>query len=145
MLYHYTNRDSAADARRDGVLRAYPVIVCKDLFGRESAELAPAVWFTTEADRPSLTVLAKMQINGWPLDKPGMVWRFAVDDAVAPLTLDQWAYPHEYEPALFRWMMATAHMAGESWEDWRLSAVDVPAEQWLAVQSLHGDRWKDEG
>jgi len=130
MLWHYTDRDSAADIRRQGVIRAQPVIVHTALFGGEEVQLAPAVWFT-RADTLPPTIRAKLLVGGWPLDLPGMVWRFGVAEATAPLDLPAWAHPHGYPPALFRWMLATAHLGGEDWQDWRLSAVDVPARLWL--------------
>jgi hypothetical protein len=139
MLYHYTDRDSAAEIVRDGVIRAEPVIVMSALIGGREIELAPAVWFTIADECP--TVLAKMQVGGWPIDKPGMVWRICVEDTVAPLDLAAWAHPHDYDPQIFRWMLLTAQFAGEDWTAWRLCGADVPREQWVAMQSLCGGEW----
>lgn len=140
MLYHYTDRDSASDIMRDNVLRAHPVLIRTALIGGEEIALAPAVWFTP-LDTPAPTILAKLRLFGWPVDKPGMIWRFGVADDVASLDLPAWAHPHGYNPELFRWMLLTAQLVGEDWQQWRLSAADVPRVEWLAVEELQGDGW----
>lgn len=141
MIYHYTDRDSAADAVREKLLKAHPVLVRTQLIGGEELSLAPAVWFTTASTPPS-TMLAKLTLGGWPLDKPGMIWRFVVADEAAPEALDQWAERHGYEPEAFRWMLFTARLAGEDWQQWRVRDDGVPAEKWLAVESLANGIWE---
>jgi len=140
MLYHYTDRDSAREIIEAGALRAEPVRVRTALIGGEELLLARCVWFTRSAE-VSPTVKAKLAVAGWPLDRPEMLWRFGVADGAVPLDLPAWAYPHGYDPQLFRWMLVTAHVAGERWEDWRLSDADVPRERWLAVESLGAGGW----
>lgn len=143
LLWHYTDRDSAADAIRDKLLKAHPVIVRSALIGGEEILLDNAVWFTVAETFPP-TVLAKLTLGGWPLDKPGILWRIGVADEVAPEDLPDWAFRRQYETSLFRWMLLTAHLAREDWEQWRLCDEAVEASKWLAVQSLHGDTWKEE-
>ncbi len=141
MIWHYTVRAGAKGVLREAVLRAYPVIVCRDLFGRDRHELAPAVWFTSavEIDGP---VRVKQEAEGWSRERPGDWWRFGVAEESVPLDLPEWAFRHEYETKLFRWMLLTARMAGSNHEDWRLSDVDVPRQRWLAVESLHDGKWR---
>ena len=57
--------------------------------------------------------------------------------------LDEWAEHHGYEAGMFRWMLLTAHLANEDWEQWRLSNEDVLAEKFLVVQSLESQGWHD--
>lgn len=146
MLYHCTDAGSAREILADGVIRARAVEVYRDHLGPARGEppvqLAPAVWFTRADSCP--TVAAKLRLAGWPLEKPGTLWRFAVADETVPLDLPAWARPHGYAPSLFRWMLLTAELAGEDYEDWRLAAGGVPREQWLAVESLQGEGWRRE-
>lgn len=145
MIYHYTDRDSARKILLSGVIRARPVMVYTSLFGgfiEPGTKLAPAVWFTT-SDSPAPTVVASMMVAGWPIDRPGMIWRFGVADRTVADDLVAWAEPRGYSPDLFSMMLRTAALAGDKWDDWRLSPVDVSRADWLAVQSLHGDRWID--
>lgn len=133
MLYHYTDRDTTADIKRDKVIRASDVVVYDQLVGGKPIVLAKATWFTT-ADKCQ-TVEAKLLIAGWPLHQAGILYRFAIEDSVAPMDLPEWAYSHEYDPQLFRWMLLTAQLAGENWENWRLVDGDVPIEKISFVQS----------
>jgi hypothetical protein len=142
MIWHYTDRDSAADIRRDNLIRAHPVVIHTQILGGQPVSLAPAVWFTRADDCP--TVLAKLTYAGWPLQQPGIIWRFGVDEATVPLDLPAWALPHQYDPKLFQFMLWTAQLAGDNWQDWCLSPTDVPRTAWLAVQSLQPYGWRDE-
>lgn len=124
MLYHYTDRVSAAEILRDGVIKAHPVVVYPHLLGGEPIVLDKAVWLTT-SPVASATVAVKLHLAGWPVDEPGAVWRLAVDDETLPDLVD-WAFARDYDPALFRWMVRTAKLVGEYWIDWRLASADVP-------------------
>lgn len=136
MLYHYTDCVTAREIIAAGQINANPVIVYRDLLGREKIELARAVWLTT-AEVPPPTVLAKLIVAGWSVDQ---VWRFVVD--VEALDLPDWAGQHDYDPGLFRWMMLTATMAGENWENWRLTNDAIA--KWASVESFQGNIWKKE-
>lgn len=142
MLWHYTDRDSAADIRGDRRIKAHPVLVRTALVGGDEVSLAGAVWFTPSDGCP--TVLAKLAFHGWPVGRPGVVWRFGVADEAVPDDLPAWAFDRGYDPGVFRWMLMTAHLAGENWEAWRLHGDDVPEREWLSVQSLNGGTWAEE-
>lgn len=136
-FYHYTDRLSAADIRRDGILRAYPLTLHRDMFGRDRGkETVPVVWLTT-AESPERTVTAKLVAAGWPLVAGDLV-RFAIPDDYPGVT----AFPGYHEPYLgcdpiwWDWALRTAVMAGSRWEDWRTVARDVPAADWLAVEDV---------
>lgn len=143
MIYHYTDRESARRIIAAGLLIARPVQVWADLIGPlrgdRPTDLAPAVWFTASKSC-SPTVLVRMSLDGWAA---GDLWRFGIADETAGDLID-WAEPHQYSPALFRWMLITAQLAGEDFADWRLCPRDVPRESWVCVQSLRGESWQNE-
>lgn len=143
LIYHYTDRDSARAAIAARALRAAPVAVYNTLFGAFTGPprvLGAAVWFTA-SETPSQTVLVRLALEGVRVSDPGEIWRFAAADDTATDDLPAWAEARGHGPDLFHWMVATARIVGENYEDWRLSSVDVPRERWSAVESLHGDRW----
>lgn len=138
MIYHYTTLASAASIRRESLLRAYPVIVYQDLSCRERVELAPAVWFTTDADLDG-PVAVKAALGGITPDQSRAFWRFAVVDTLPDLPT--WAHTHDYPPELFRWMILTGKLAGSEYTDWRLAGGDVPRSAWAAIEYLEAGRW----
>lgn len=139
LIHHYTDRLSAADIRREGVIRAYPLTLHRDLFARSAtADTVPLVWFTAAAD-PEPTVVTKMRLSGWPMPPVGDLYRFALPadypDArpfprvPAPLVFGR-------EPWWWHWTLTTAAMAGSRHEDWRLVTRDVPLADVVAVEVL---------
>jgi hypothetical protein len=147
VIHHYTDRDSAAAILRGGAILPHPVPVYADfdgpMTGARPTVLDSVVWFTA-ASEPSQTTFVKLMLDGLSPGVPGDIWRFSVDDATAPEGLIAWAGARGYPPALFRWMILTAHLVHEDYTAWRLSSVAVARTAWRSVQSLHGRDWKDE-
>ena len=145
-IYHYTTRDAAAAIVRDGVIRPHPLAVFASFEGPVTGErpsiLRPVAWFTTSA-APSWTVTVKMRLDSRGIH-PGDIWRFVVDDEIVPLGIAEWAALNEYPATLFLWMLYSAALTGDCWEDWRLTSDVVSRSHWLAVESLHDGEWRKE-
>jgi hypothetical protein len=138
MLYHYTDRSSAALICQEGVIKAKPVYVFDALLGGQETKLAPAVWLTCCGDGCP-TVEISLALHGWPLNEPLMFWRFCVDDEIGKDDLEAFAHRHGYDESLFQYMLLTSMVAGEDWRDWRLSRGDVTS--WVQVEALEKSGW----
>ena len=139
MIWHYTERLSAADVLHEGVIRAKPKTLHKDAFARDRGiDTVPVVWFTA-SNEPDATVLAKMKIGGWPMPPIGDLYRFALPDDYPVERI-----PDDEGPVLgiatewWFWTVMTAQMAGETLADTRMILRDVPLSDVIAVEVLSG-------
>lgn len=147
MLYHYTDRLSAADIRRDGVIRATPITLHRDMFARDKGlETPPLVWLTVN---PILdgTVITKMLVTGRPKSLIGDLWRFCVRNDYHCQSLGEYIDASGVDPAWWEWTVRTGSMAGSDYMTWRLCLADIPAADWLAIEVLDdfnstGTQWK---
>lgn len=139
MIYHYTDRLSAADIRRDGFIRAYPLTLHRDMFARDAGkDTVPLVWFTMSGS-PDATVLAKLKLGGWPMPPFGDLYRFVLP-ADYPAA-ERWIAGEcdpvlGCEPIWWQWTLGTAEMAGSRRDDWRLVLWDVPLSDVIAIEVL---------
>jgi len=139
MLYHYTDRLSAIDIRREGAIRATPLALHRDMFARdEGLRTDPLIWLTTSGS-PDGTVLAKMRLGGWPTTMAGNLFRFVVGADYPAKTLDEYFESTGVDPGWWKWAIATGELAGSRSEDWRLCLADIPVADWLAVEVLQDD------
>lgn len=135
-LYHYTDRLSAADIRRAGVIRAQPLTLHRDMFAKDKGiETGPLVWLTVDASSEG-TVVGKMLANGWPSALVGDLWRFVMPGDYPTQSLGDYIEAAGMDPAWWKWAVRTGMMAGSDCATWRLAIVDIPAADWLAVEVL---------
>jgi hypothetical protein len=136
MLYHYTDRASAADICRERVIRAAPLRLHRDLLARDiGMETVPLVWLTTN---PVLegTVAAKMLSAGWPSRLTGDLWRFTVAETVATQSLPEFVQAQGMDPSWWQWTVRTAALAFSDYSMWRVSLADIAQRDWKAVEAL---------
>lgn len=137
MFYHYTDRFSLADIRREGVIRAYPAVLYRDLLRQgESLTTPPLVWLSSNP-MLDLTVLAKMQAGGWPMPPVGDLCRivlpagYADDEGLGEYT-ERVGIDHDWWTCVVR----TGAMAGSDYTTWRIVDRDIPAADWLRCERL---------
>lgn len=149
MLYHYTNLLSARDIERDAVIKAAPIMLHRDPFGRDVGLVTrPLVWLTEDSGFET-TVFVKMLVSGWPSSPVGQMCRFVIDGDIPCLALDQYGAAKSIPPEWFVMMLSTAAMSGSNWMDWRICETDITSKYWQAKQLLSGIggvggyTWKD--
>ncbi len=138
-VHHYTDRLSAADVVRAGLIRAHPLTLHRDIFARDAGlDTVPVVWFTAAPD-PEPTVLLKLAACGWPMPPVGDLYRFALPadhPSVRPFPRPEGDPIAGADCVWWQWALATAHAAGSRWEDWRLVTDHVPLAHVVAVERL---------
>lgn len=135
MLYHYTDRLSLADIRRDGVLRTRPMTLYRDMFARGPSKRTPPVVNLTLNPVFEGTIIAKMQAAGWPRELVGDLCRVAIpDNHPGLLAWSDWAKC--VEPEWWEWVIRTAAMARSYPEDWVMATEDIPASAWATTEVL---------
>jgi hypothetical protein len=136
MLYHYTDRISAGQIQREGLIRASPLTLHRDLLARDRGmETPPAVWLTVSAT-PEPTVVCKLRAAGWTL-APGDVWRITVPPDYPPaVSLPEWTERIGLQPADLRWLVTTAALVGSDWRDWRIVPASIPACDWVHIEPI---------
>jgi hypothetical protein len=139
MLYHYTDRLSCADIRREGVIRAAPLRLHRDLLARDEGEPTPTpiVWLTSNPVIDG-TVLAKMVGAGWPPSLIGDLCRIAVRADYPALALGEYCDHHRMDARLWDCVVRTGALVGSDYTTWRLAETDIPAGDWLSVEALAG-------
>lgn len=105
----------------------------------------PLVWLTINPIM-DLTVISKMMAGGWPQSLVGDLWRFVVADDHPCQSLGEYVDSIGMDPDWWDWTVRTGDMAGSNYTTWRLCAADIPAVDWLAVESLDaivstGTKW----
>jgi hypothetical protein len=136
MLYHYTDRLSAADIRRDGRIKALPATLYQDsLAVGPSCRTKPIVWLTTN---PILdgTVVVKMISAGWPKGMVGDLCRFSLHGPAGVLPFADYVYQSGIDPDWWNRMVETGAMVGSHYTTWMLADRDI--ETWDAVEVLEG-------
>ncbi len=136
-IYHYTDRLSAADIRRDGVILAHPLILHRDVLARDEGKATVPMVCCTTSPVGDPTVVVKMRLGGWPMPPVGDLVRFAL-----PI-----AHPHAVpfpeavtepifgaDPVWWQWTLATALMAGSHPGWWRQVLRDVPLADVIAIE-----------
>lgn len=142
MLYHYTDRLSAADIISDGVILARPQTLHRDMFARDKGlTTTPIVWLSTESDGDG-TVAAKMIASEWPPGLIGDLCRFSVADTHPCQTLDEYILTIGMDPIWWKWVVLTGRLAGSDWNTWRLCVADIRSADWLAVDVLTRQGWR---
>lgn len=136
MLYHYTDRHSAADILKAGCIRARSITLHKDMLGRDHGfATKPLVWLTINPIIEG-TVIAKMRIGGWQSPFVGDLWRFALPKDYAPFGLGEYSDQHKIADAWWEWTVRTGALAGSDYTTWRLHSRHIPAKDWCAVEVL---------
>jgi len=138
MLYHYTDRLSLADIRREGVIRAQPITLYRDLFGNgPNITTPPIVWLTIN---PILdgTVVAKMMAGGWPKSLIGDLCRVVLPDEYEPRGLAEWTELHGIDGEWWNCAVQTGMLAGSDYTTWRIHDADIVATDWLRTETLSG-------
>lgn len=121
MLYHYTDKTSAAEIIRDGVIRAYPTTLYLSMFGDgESIDTPPVVWLTKSATLDG-TVAVKLRCAGWSAED---VRRIAVEVSDA-MDIAEFIKQSQIKKDWFMWSLITARLAGSDARDWRIVTRDV--------------------
>lgn len=139
MLYHYTDRLSLADIRREGVIRAAPQTLHRDMLARDRGlDTPPLVWLTIN---PVLdgTVVSKLVAAGWPETLTGDLCRVVLPAGYAgDLGLGEWTEQVGIDPEWWTWVVRTGAMAGSDYTTWRICPRDIPAADWLRCEALTG-------
>jgi hypothetical protein len=145
--YHYTGAAEARAILREGVIRASPCTLYRDLGMTAIARVTdPVVWLTIN-HHMEMTVLVKVALaDGRPDYRgylgsmpPGRIFRVAVPygidgDLSIPEYSDRFGIPYEE----WRWNVHTAGLVGVDWTTARLVTRDIPRANWLAVERFAG-------
>lgn len=137
-LYHYCDRLTAADIRRDGVIRAAPLTLHRDMLARDEGLVTPPIVWLTINPIMDGTIVGKMIAGGWPKTLVGDLCRFALPGDYAPLGLAEYTESVGIDHAWWDWAVRTGEMAGSNYTTWRVLARDIPAADWLAVEVMAG-------
>lgn len=136
MLYHYTDRLSAAEIKREAVIRAMPMTLHRDMLGQDAGFRTEAVVWLTINPILDGTVIAKMIAGGWPRELTGDLYRFSLPDDYPCLSLGEYVDATGMDPDWWQWSVRTGQMAGSDYTTWRLCRAYIPAADWLAVEVL---------
>lgn len=143
MLYHYTDRLTARDIRRDGAIRPERLTLHRDMMGTDRGKrTAPIIWLTTATDWEP-TVAAKLIANGWPRLLIGELYRFVLADSFPCVGLDEYIQSSGIDSEWWRWMVMTGAMSGADVSAWRIATTPIEKSDWLDVQRLmdRGFQW----
>lgn len=139
MLYHYTDRISLAEIRRDGVILARKQTLYKDMFGQVPwGEVGPLVWLT---ENPYLdgTIVGKLSLAGWPAGLVGDLCRIVLPDGYAgDVGLVEYTRRKGYPDEWWEWVVRSASLIGSHYAHWRVAAHDIPSYDWLGCEVLSG-------
>jgi hypothetical protein len=141
MLYHYTDRLSAAEIIRDGSIRAQKLTLYKDVRGKAGGsrgyETPPLVWLTIN---PIIepTVCTKLIAGGWQKDFVNDLWRFSLPAEYAPMGLAEYSDAHCIDPSWWMWVVRSGALVGSDYTTWRLHPRRIPREDWVSVEILSG-------
>ena len=138
IIYHYTDRLSAADIRRDKIIKAYPIGLHLDLLANDEPVMTrPLCWLTVDSVMET-TILSKLLAGGWRREFVGDIVRFSVTESSEFLTLLEFMKSSQIPLNRFTNMISTSIMSGSNPGDWRLSLREIPASEWLSVEILSG-------
>lgn len=141
MLYHYTDRLSAADILRDGTIRAMPITLHRDMFAQDAGIVTPPIIWLTINPVLDMTVVVKMIGAGWPKALIGDLCRVVVRDDFPAQAFCDFVDAMDtagIEPAWWDWTVRTGKMAGSDYTTWYVCQVDIAREDWVAVEVLDG-------
>lgn len=135
-LYHYTDRLSLDDIRRDGRIRATSITLHRDLMGRDQGlTTMPIVWLTVDS-RIESTVAGKMIAAGWPRGLIGDLCRIVVRPDIETASLSEHIVASAIDPDWWRMTVATAALVGSSHRDWRIVERDIASVDWVRIERL---------
>lgn len=132
-LYHYTDRESAAKIMEDGVIRAMPMTLHRDMLARDDGLATPPLVWLTINPILSGTVLTKLKLDGFgstDLCRVVLPGDYC-DEGLAEYT-ERVGIAHDW----WDWVVRTGMMAGDHYTCWRLCDHDIPRDAWLAVEIL---------
>jgi hypothetical protein len=135
--YHYTGTLQLRAIVRDGVIRAGPTRLYRDLaMTRVARDTEPIVWLSTNPTL-EMTTAIKLGLDGHRL--VGSICRLAVPYGYAgDLGLAEYTelvgIPHED----WKWNVRTGEMAGSNYTTWRIVRGDVPRRDWSHAEWLAG-------
>lgn len=137
-MYHYTDRLSLDEIITSRVIRACSMTLHRDILGRDTGfETPPLVWLTVN---PILdgTIVSKMLSGGWPKTLIGDLCRVRLPENYPAMGLADWTEAQGIAEDWWTWVVKTGHLAGSDYTTWRIASADVPASEWLDVETLAG-------
>lgn len=138
MLYHYTDRLTAADIIRCGLIRAQSLTLHRDMLGQDEGRCTPPlVWLSTDSVIER-TVTVKLWAAGWSRHLTGDLYRFALSDDYAPLGLAEYADQVGIELDWWEWIVRTGALVGSHYTTWRCYPGDIIAADWKSIEKLSG-------
>lgn len=146
MLYHYTDRVSAGEIRRSGLIKASPATLHERLtMDGKTYITEPIVWLTINPIWDG-TVLAGLIVAGATTPVANLCRIVLPDLYAGDIGLWEYTQAKGIDPEWWRWAIYTGGLAGSDYTTWRLVDRDIPACDWLGVEVLtamgpDGLRW----
>lgn len=136
-VYHYTGTAQLRSIVRDGVIRASPTRLWRDLAMTEVArDTEPVVWLSSNPHL-EMTTAVKLGLDG--LGLVGSVCRIAIPYGYAgDLGLGEYTELRGIPYEDWLWSIRTGEMAGSHYTTWRVVPHDVPRRDWSHAEWLSG-------
>ena len=139
MLYHYCDIDTAGEILRDGVIKANPIVLHRDMLGLDSGfTTTPIIWLSTN-DVMEPTVVMKLAAAGIKTS----ICRFTLPPDYPAESLPEYADRMRISPEWWLWMITSGSMVGSGYETWRICGHSIPAKDWLKCEVRTQQGWQN--
>lgn len=135
LVFHYTGPEGIAGILKDGLIRASPTPLYRDLaFSDLIRQTEPVVWLSINPIM-EMTTLVKLSIDHPnPIEtvfRVALPYGYAGDLGLGEYT-EAKGIPHQD----WLWSIRTGEMAGSNYTTWRVCPRDIPRADWVAVERL---------
>lgn len=138
LVYHYTPLPTLIRIVADGVVRAHPQTLYRDLWAtRVAARTPPVVWLTRNS-LGEATTASKLRADGYRGSFVGSLCRVVIRESPDLLELPEYSDSIGLKPGTWKWVLRTADWMGIDPSVWRLCPRDIPREEWVGIEMMAG-------